>query len=191
MSCFSEDKLESEILTVNGKEYVLLRLLGKGKGGYSYLTEKDGREYVVKQIHHEKCDYYQFGDKLASELRDYERLKAIGIPMPELLDADAENERIVKEYIPGDTVFELVCQGKDTTALAEQVRDMCRRLYPAHINIDYFPTNFIPRDGVLYYIDYECSDYTDEWNFENWGSKYWSQTKEFAEHCRQLAHGIG
>ena len=29
------------IMTLNGAEYVILRLLGKGKGGYSYLAEKD------------------------------------------------------------------------------------------------------------------------------------------------------
>lgn len=61
-------------LTINGKVYQVLRLLGKGKGGYSYLVTDGESEYVIKQIHHEPCDYYQFGDKLASELRDYERL---------------------------------------------------------------------------------------------------------------------
>ena len=61
-------------MTVNGIEYEMIRLLGKGKGGYSWLVERDGRQYVLKQIHHEPCDYYQFGDKLQSELRDYARL---------------------------------------------------------------------------------------------------------------------
>ena len=71
-----------EIMTVNEKAYQVIRLLGKGKGGYSYLVTDGDQEFVLKQIHHEPCDYYQFGDKLASELRDYERLLRIGIPMP-------------------------------------------------------------------------------------------------------------
>ena len=29
-------------LTVNEKAYRILRLLGKGKGGYSYLAERNG-----------------------------------------------------------------------------------------------------------------------------------------------------
>ena len=29
----------------------------------------------MKQIHHEPCAYYTFGDKLRSELRDYETLR--------------------------------------------------------------------------------------------------------------------
>ena len=46
---------------------------------------------------------------------------------------------------------------------------MCEKLYPNHLNIDYFPTNFVEQRGILYYVDYECSRYSDEWNFENWG----------------------
>ena len=60
-------------LTINGTTYRFLRLLGKGKGGYSYLAERDGQQVVVKQIHHEPCDYYTFGNKIEAELRDYER----------------------------------------------------------------------------------------------------------------------
>ena len=59
-----------EHLTINGKDFSVIRLLGKGKGGYSWLGTDGAGEYVVKQIHHEPCDYYQFGDKLASEQRD-------------------------------------------------------------------------------------------------------------------------
>lgn len=100
-----------DILTVNDTKYTVLRLLGKGKGGYSYLV-KDGRaQYVLKQIHHELCDYYTFGDKLQSELRDYKTLRTLGIPMPELLAADVQQERIFKEYIAGPTVAELLKAG--------------------------------------------------------------------------------
>ena len=60
-----------DAITVNGRGFRILRLLGKGKGGYSYLTEDESGLYVVKQIHHEPCAYYIFGDKLASECRDY------------------------------------------------------------------------------------------------------------------------
>ena len=27
-----------------------------------------------------------------------------------------------------------------------------------------------------------CNPYMDEWNFENWGIKYWSKTKEFMDY---------
>jgi len=172
-------------LTVNGREYPVLKLLGRGKGGYSYLALDGERKVVVKQIHHEPCAYYQFGDKLAAELRDYHRLREIGIPMPELLDTDAEAERLVKQYIEGPTAFELVRDGALPACCLEQVRRMCALLYPAGLNIDYFPTNFVLQGGTLYYIDYECNSYMEQWSFEQWGVKYWSRTPEFLQYLEE------
>ena len=86
-----------ESLSVNGIEYRLIRLLGKGKGGYSYLAERDGQQYVLKQIHHEPCSYYTFGNKIEAEQNDYHRLLATGIRIPKMIDIDIENERIIKE----------------------------------------------------------------------------------------------
>ena len=171
-----------EIMTVNAKEYRVLRLLGKGKGGYSYLVTDGAGEYVLKQIHHEPCDYYQFGDKLASELRDYEKLRKIGIPIPKLLDVDKQQERILKEYIPGETVAVLVKEDRMEAGFLRQMEDMCRLLYPANTNIDYFPTNFVVCDGKIWYIDFECNDYMEQWDFEHWGCRYWCKSEAFRSH---------
>lgn len=174
---FKEGKYMEEsvpqALTVNGKAYAIVKLLGKGKGGYSYLAQDAGSEYVLKQIHHEPCDYYQFGNKIEAEKRDYARLKDIGIPLPKLLDVDEENERILKEYIPGPTAEQLVKEGKMRPEYIRQVQDMCRLLYAKNTNIDYYPTNFILCGEKLYYIDYECNDYMEQWDFEHWGAQYW------------------
>lgn len=160
-------------MQVNEKLYTVIRLLGRGKGGYSYLVTDGAGEYVLKQIHHEPCDYYQFGDKLASELRDYGRLKALGIRMPELYEVDHAGERLLKEYIDGPTIAELVEGKRMKPEYVEQVRQMCGILYPAGLNIDYYPTNFVVQDECLYYIDYECNSYMGQWDFENWGIQYW------------------
>lgn len=167
-------------LSVNGKNYSVIKLLGKG--GYSYLASDGTNQYVLKQIHHEPCSYYKFGDKIQSELNDYNRLKKIGITMPKMLDIDIENERILKEYIEGDTIFDMVKADRVKSEYAEQVKAMCKLLYANNTNIDYFPTNFVVQNETLYYIDYECNDYMEEWNFENWGIKYWSKTPEFIEY---------
>ena len=172
-------------MCVNEKSYEVIRLLGHGKGGYSYLVTDGTKEYVLKQIHHEPCDYYQFGNKIESEMRDYERLKEIGIPMPKMFEVDMEKERILKEYIKGDTIFDYVLRNEVKPTFVEQVKEMCVVLYDANTNIDYFPTNFVVLEDKLYYIDYECNDYMEEWNFENWGIKYWSQTKEFLEYVNK------
>lgn len=176
-------------LTVNGRPYRIVKLLGKGKGGYSYLAKDGAKPYVLKQIHHEPCAYYQFGDKLAAERNDYARLRNIGIRMPALLDVDEKNERILKEFIDGDTIYELVLRDQMKPAYLEQLHRMCNLLYAAHTNIDYFPTNFVVRNGEIYYIDFECNDYMEEWNFENWGIKYWSKTPEFLQYVKEHSQG--
>lgn len=170
---------------VNGKDYTVVKLLGKGKGGYSYLALDGNKQVVLKQIHHEPCGYYQFGNKIEAELNDYRRLHSIGIAMPQMLDVDVSEERIVKEYIDGKTVYEMVLHDELPAHCVEQVKKMCDLLYPANINIDFFPTNFVLQNDVLYYIDYECNDYMDEWNFENWGKNYWSKTPEFLKYVAE------
>jgi len=185
-----------ERLSVNERDFRVLKLLGKGKGGYSYLVSDptDEELFVLKQIHHEPCDYYQFGDKLESELRDYQRLCEVGIPMPSLLDVDAPHERLLKQYIPGPTVMELVASGMMQDSFVDQVQAMCRLLYPKGLNIDYFPTNFVVDDGSLepsnegklFYIDYECNQYMEKWDFEHWGSQYWSMTTALEEYLKNV-----
>ena len=112
-------------MTINGRSFEVLRLLGHGKGGYSYLVRNESGLYVLKQIHHEPCDYYNFGDKFASELRDYARLRALGIRMPELLDSDRTTERLLKEFIEGETVYEQALEDRVPDEYFAQLRGMC------------------------------------------------------------------
>ena len=168
-----------EELEVNGRPYRIVKLLGHGKGGYSYLAEGADGPVVLKQIHHEPCSYYTFGNKIEAERHDYSRLLAAGIRIPRMLDLDVDNERIVKEYIDGDTVCDLVARNVSVAPYLGQVRDMAAQAKAAGLNVDYFPTNFVVQDGILYYIDYECNTYMEQWSFETWGIRYWSRTPEF------------
>ena len=171
-------------ITVCGKTYNIIRLIGHGKGGYSYLAETDGRQMIVKQIHHEPCAYYQFGNKIEAEYYDYQRLQNAGIRIPIMLDIDKQTERIVKEYIEGETVFDRVKSGISVEPYFPQIREMVTKAKSRGLNIDYFPTNFVIQNDILWYVDYECNNYMDEWNFENWGIKYWSRTPEFEDYLR-------
>ena len=38
------------------------------------------------------------------------------------------------------------------------------------------PHQLHPLDGTLYYIDYECNDYMEQWDFQHWGQQYWRHT---------------
>lgn len=174
-----------KVILVNKIEYEVIKLLGHGKGGYSYLVENNGKQYVLKQIHHEPCDYYSFGNKIEAEINDYNRLVNTKIRIPKMIDVDVSNERIIKEYIDGPTIFELVKNNQMNELFIKQIKEMAKIVYSFGLNIDYFPTNFIVQDGFIYYIDYECNQYMEQWNFENWGIKYWSKTKEFIEYIEK------
>jgi len=159
-----------QTIIANNKVYEIIRLLAKGKGGYSYLAKAGGTAVVIKQIHYEPCDYYQFEDnKLNSELKDYQTLCDLGIPMPKLLFFNQDEQFLIKEYIPGRTLAQIVADNQLSDDHITQMYEMCEKIYPNQLNIDYFPTNFVECHGILYYVDYECSRYSDEWNFENWG----------------------
>lgn len=173
-----------KVINVKRTDYQILRLLGHGKGGYSYLALSCGRKVVLKQIHHEPCDYYTFGNKIEAEKNDYIRLKEAGIRIPVMISVDDAAEIIVKEYIEGPTIFEMLREGISVASYLSQIREMAELARAAGLNIDYFPTNFVVRDNLLYYVDYECNQYMEEWNLENWGIKYWSRTAEFEEYLR-------
>lgn len=150
-----------EKISVCGEQYSIIRLLGHGKGGYSYLAERDGQQYTLKQIHHEPCAYYTFGNKIEAERHDYERLCRAGIRIPKMIAIDSEKERVLKEYIEGETVFDMIRDGLSAERYLPQIRQMAASARENGLNIDYFPTNFVVRDGLIWYVDYECNEYMD------------------------------
>lgn len=177
-----------ESVVINGSTYIIDKLLGKGKGGYSYLVrDEEDNCYTLKKIHHEKCDYYTFPeDKIGLELTHYECLKRIGIKMPQLIDFDRQNDLILKEYINGPTLFELILKDEITEQMINFLRNLQNTCKNNNINIDYFPTNFIVQNSYIFYVDYELNVYNDQWNFDNWGIKYYSkETQEMKEYLKQ------
>lgn len=113
--------MNDKAITANGKSYGIIKLLGKGKGGYSYLASHDNTLVVAKKIHHEPCSYYSFGNKIEAEINDYKKLKEIGIRMPVMFDVDIENEIIIKEYIDGKTIYDLVLENGVTAEHFQQI----------------------------------------------------------------------
>ena len=162
-----------ETISVNNNDYHIIRLLGKGKGGYSYLVQKNSQFYVLKQIHHEPCDYYSFGNKIEAEYNDYNRLINTNLSVPRMIDIDFGNERILKEYIEGPDIATLVKKKLMKENYYSQIEEMAQMLKEQNLNIDYYPANFIVQNDKLYYIDYECNTYMEEYSYQAWGRQYW------------------
>ena len=162
-----------ETISVNNNDYHIIRLLGKGKGGYSYLVQKNSQFYVLKQIHHEPCDYYSFGNKIEAEYNDYNRLINTNLSVPRMIDIDFGNERILKEYIEGPDIATLVKKKLMKENYYSQIEEMAQMLKEQNLNIDYYPTNFIVQNDKLYYIDYECNSFMEQYSYHTWSKQYW------------------
>lgn len=164
----------------------IVRLLGKGKAGYSYLARLGDRDVVVKRMHDEPCAYYTFGDnKVRLELRAYEALRAAGLEVPRLLTADIEGGYLVKEYIDG-TVADVWSPGSPQAleGIVGELFALSFRLRDAGLNIDYFPANFVVNDDGVHYIDYEVNPYLEQWSFQRWGVYYWANRSGMAAYAR-------
>jgi len=170
--------------------------LGKGKSAYSYLIENISaisEKYVLKQIHNEPCEYYQFGDKLEAEINSYYRLINTGIKTPSLIEYNKHHKYLIKEYIEGQVATSLIADSKISTDIFRQLFEVAGKAKQNNINLDYFPTNFIISGQEMTYIDYELNSYTDEWNLQNWGIFYWLNSagmKEYLQTQNLLALNI-
>jgi len=176
--------MTGETFIFRDEKFLVTRLLGRGKSGYAYLIENTERQYVLKKIHHEPCFYYNFKDKMGQELESYIRLSKTGINLPKLYHYDESEEYIIKEYIHGRNLAQVIAEGSIEEQHLSELFRISKVLKKECINIDYFPTNFVLEGEDIYYIDYEFNPYTDEWSFENWGIYYYANPqgmKKFLE----------
>jgi predicted Ser/Thr protein kinase len=178
-----KDLENSSFVTKLGNLF-LRKLLGKGKSGYSYLAEFNNKNFVLKLMHNELCQYYSFGEanKVALEIDAYDRLKRCGILLPELLIYDTENNYLIKEFIDGKLASDSIAENQIPGLIIKQLFEMYRHVKDAGLNIDYFPSNFIIRNQELFYIDYECNPYDPEWDLPNWGIYYWANSEGFRKY---------
>lgn len=177
-------ELINSIFETNHGKYFIQKQLGKGKSGYSYLAEHKNQNVVLKIMHDEPCEYYSFGDnnKVDLEIIAYHKLQKCGLPMPGLLNYDAENNFLIKEFIDGIIASELIANDQISDSIIQQLFKIYHVVKSAELNIDYFPTNFIIRKQKLFYIDYECNSYSSQWNLPNWGLYYWANSQGFKQY---------
>lgn len=174
-------------MLINEKDYTVISLLGHGKDGYSYLVTDGQGKYVLKQIAPEVLIH---DNPAATQEQGYQLLKKAGIRTPALLAVDRKRWRILKEYIEGPTAFELVLDNQLAPDTYQQIEDMSERALKEGVNIDYFPTNYVVHNGLLYYIAYDCSRYMEEWSLDNWGIQYWKRTPELEMYLREFGREL-
>lgn len=169
------NKIEENInFTTEIGQSRIIKFLGKGKSGYSYLVEISGKNYVLKLMHNEVCPYYHFtGNKVELELKAFNELKLLSIRTPELIFSSIENNYLIKEFINGKTGSQAIAENEISESIFTTLLEIEKSARLNGLNIDYFPSNFIINGNELYYIDYEINPYSEQWNFTNWGIYYW------------------
>jgi TP53 regulating kinase and related kinases len=169
------DTTQREALSTPLGEVRLLRLLGKGKSGYSYLAAMGDERVVLKQMHDEPCAYYTFGDnKVRLEVQAYDRLSRAGLSLPKLLTFDEQRGFLIKEFVDGCVADRWEAKSVDLDNAVSQLFGIAHRMQDHGLNIDYFPANFVVNAGRVRYIDYEVNEYQEQWSLESWGIYYWA-----------------
>lgn len=118
----------------------------------------------------------EFGADKGELVRIYGVLDAAGIPMAKLLSVNEGG--FVREDVQGVNGLDLAVKGQVDSRVLQQLEDMSEKAAAAGYNLDYFPENFVVKDGCLIYVGLKFTRYLEEYSLENWGLPYWSRSPE-------------
>ncbi len=165
---------------VNGNEFISLGLFAKGEESFIYLvTDLTGQgRWILKQVIRTEGEGVDFPDRLQCDVDSYNRLVKLGIKMPQLYEVDVNRRIIAREFIVGPSLAYYIQSSGMKPEYKEQVQAMSDIARENGLNIDFDPSNFIVRDGIVYYVDYESEPYKDERSFEKYGLKLWEAKTE-------------
>ena len=157
----------AEKININGLDYKAERLLGTGGHSRTRLVSRNGNFFALKE--------FETAEDARRDAADYRRLKEIRVLTPELIEDDSKNARLLKEYIEGETVAELIARKALQEEYLAQLAYMLDVTKEAGLNLNYAPENFAVQRGILYCVDYETRPYTEEESFEKEGLALWSR----------------
>ncbi len=170
-------------MIVNGKVYTIVKFLGRGCEGESYLVADGKSRYTLKGLRRD------FGiEKLKYEMKRiqtaYERLCSLDIPVPRLYELDYENFYILKEYIEGKSALYYVVSDQISEDCIQQLKNILKKAYSENVVIDCQPANFVVTGGKLIYIDYACRDMNQDVcaSVEELIERFWSKSPSFTHY---------
>lgn len=161
----------SKIFYIDGREYFFIKNLSNSNANNIFLLQDSDTLYVYKKLNSQIFDF---------ELYSYNMLKKFKINIPNLIFIDKENKIILREYIQGENIQELIKQKKINQDTLMEIFSISELLNINNFNIDYKPENFIVHDNKLFYTKYVIYPYDESYNFHNYGVYFWitDYTKE-------------
>lgn len=153
-----------DVVQVNRTKYTILRSYGHRKDGYLYLVSNGETMFMLKE----------YDENILSKVeQNYNTLHSLGIPMPKLIEMDQEKKIIIKECIDGKSAYTLLQNNKLYDTYLDQLRNMASIVETKGICIDYFPTQFVCENNILYYTHYGIVEGKEENTFQACVKKYW------------------
>ncbi len=123
----------------------------------SYRARCAGRWLVLELVDEEGwLDDRAVAEEVRRRVRAYAALVAGGVPVPRLLDHDVSRGYLVKEYLAGSNVGEILSQGRLGSGVVDQFGALTRLVRRHDLSIDWSPANFLVVNGGLHYTAYEA-----------------------------------
>lgn len=135
--------------STNLGELTLDAPINYGGTGRDYRARCAGRWLVLEMVDN--------ADEVRRRVRAYANLSVSGVPVPRLLDHDVKRGYLVKEYLAGPNVGEILARGRLGDGVVDQFGALTRLLRRQGITIDWSPSNFVVENGALHYTAYEAS----------------------------------
>ncbi len=162
-----------DVVIAKKKEFKIIEKLGDR----SYKVKRKNKEYFLKKIGLENDEFDKW-------IKDYKFLKTAGINMPKMRIIDKKEGIFVEDFIPGETVF-------DVLLWRDLENDYFRNVFvnefyekQDNFSLNYEPINWKLYNGKLYYLLHEYKrGFKEETSFTKRGIYYWFYTKEFADYA--------
>lgn len=146
------------------KEYTIIRVLKEHPDYYMYICTRNNKMHTIRE--------YKSKERYMEEVENIRLLNKMDINVPEL-EAVNENEKIIiREYLPGLSVCDLLMKGELDWSHLQLIRTMALRFEDCGLSLDYFPTNFIICENDVFYTGAKVYLKNDDNGFDNVGAKF-------------------
>ena len=164
-----------KMFKIGENEYSLKNKIGFDEDKASYLVTNEGEDYLLEE--------YLDSELLEMYVENTCDLVASQIPMLNLIELDAYQKMLVKEYKEGKSLYYMILDGEDISNYIEQIKVMAEEMKKEDLALDFFPTNFIVVDNKVYYTSFEIFELDENTSLEN-NMKFFSKTKEFDDYVK-------
>jgi len=144
------------------KEYKVIKKLGEGESGITYLVESNNKQFVLKELKILNMERWSIAERFKKEIEILKNINHKGIPKFIDIIEDSESIAYIQEYIEGKTFKEIIENKEKTSDIdfknyflqALDILNYLHKMLPPIIHQDISPKNIIISNKKLYLIDF-------------------------------------